>query len=152
STPLRILCFFFAYCWMALPLALADSNQGLAIHEDFAVGKVLWVKNSALDTVLLKRTGIASMHQLVGVEVKEGALSGQRFSVNNEITDNPAYNVLVRPGTEVVLSVVSQPGKPPDVNISDYHRAPVLFWLAVAFLVVFLIFGGSHGLRSLAGL
>ncbi len=41
--------------------------------------------------------------------------------------------------------------KPPEVNISDYHRAPVIYALLLVFLLLFLILGGKTGLKALAG-
>ncbi|MGH9553576.1 MAG: YibE/F family protein, partial [Terriglobales bacterium] len=90
--------------------------------------------------------------QNVRLEILEGSLKGMTVTVTNNITDNPAFNVLVKPGQEVVLSISTENGKKPEVNIADYHRAPSLVWLAVVFLAAFLFFGGKTGLKSLAGL
>src|SRR4030095_627326 len=85
-------------------------------------------------------------------EVQEGPLKGKTFTVHNELTDNPAYNISVKPGQEVVLSVVTERGGTTEVNMADYHRAPVLSWLLLLFLVLFLVFGGKQGIKSLASL
>ncbi len=68
-----------------------------------------------------------------------------------KLPDNPSFNIAVQPGQEVILSVV-QGGGEREVNIADYYRAPVLFWLAAVFLAAFLFFGGKQGFKSLAGL
>jgi uncharacterized membrane protein len=122
------------------------------IDEQFVAARVIEVGVAKLNQSLLSGTGMVSNKQEVTAEVLEGPLKGERFIVYNEITDNPAYNVEVKPGTEVVLSVVTESGGKPEVNIADYHRTPVLFWLFLAFLAVFLYFGGKSGLKSLAGL
>jgi uncharacterized membrane protein len=148
--------------------ALAQSNSDVAvpnadagkaqldrinkIDEQFVVGRVVAVKPLQVNKELLKGTGMVSKREMVTVEVMEGQFKGLTAEIPNEITDNPAYNVLVKPGGEVILSVVSSSGKEPEVNIADYHRVPALAWLALAFLVTFLVFGGRHGLKSLAGL
>ncbi len=122
------------------------------IDEQFVAAKVIEVGKAKLNQALLSGTGMVSNKQEVTVEVTEGPLSGERFIVANEITDNPAYNIAVKPGIEVVLSVVTENGGKPEVNIADYHRTPALFWLALVFLVAFLYFGGKNGVKSLAGL
>lgn len=129
-----------------------ESKPAQKIDEEFVAGRVKSVTSASIDQQLLKNTGMVSRHQLAEVEVLEGRHRGATFIMPNEITDNPAYNVTVKPGQEVILSVVTGSGGRPEVNISDYRREHVLFWLLGAFLVVFLLLGGKQGLKSLAGL
>ena len=133
--------------------ARADASQPAGkIDEQFVAGRVVSVGLATVNKSLLNGTGMVSNQEQVIVEILEGPLKGETVAVNNEITDNPAYNVNVSPGREVVLSVVTESGGKPEINIADYHRAPVIFWLAAVFLAAFLFFGGKHGLKSLAGL
>src|SRR6185503_7211133 len=81
----------------------------------------------------------------------EGPHKGSTFLIQNEITDNPTFNVSVKSGKEVVLSVVSDEKGTPEFNIADYHRAPALLVLGVVFALAFLAFGGWAGARSLIG-
>jgi uncharacterized membrane protein len=138
------------------PSILLKSNDGTAalkVDEQFFVGKVINVTPLQVNDQLLQATGMTSKQQLVTVEIEEGPLKGLQAKILNEITDNPAFNVEVTPGKEVILSVVGTTGKTkPEVNIADYHRAPVLLWLLAVFLLAFVIFGGRTGLKSLAGL
>lgn len=134
----------------SVPAASNAVNKN--IDESFVVGKVKAVSSPSLNRDLLAKTGMVSNRQIVEVEVNEGSLRGQKIRVDNEITDNPAFNINVQPGQEVILSVVSESGKRPEVNIADYHRVPVLACLLLVFLAVFLAFGGKTGLKSLAGL
>jgi uncharacterized membrane protein len=129
-----------------------DGAGALKLDEQFFVGKVIDVTPLHVNDKLLQATGMMSRQQLVTVEITEGPYKNLKAKVLNEITDNPAFNVEVAPGKEVILSVVGGGEKVPEINIADYHRAPVLAWLLVVFLVVFMIFGGRTGLKSLAGL
>jgi uncharacterized membrane protein len=122
------------------------------VDEQFVIGKVLTVTVPKLNNQLMQSTGMVSKQQLVHVEILEGPYKGVDTVITNEMTDNPAFNVAVTPGQEVVLSMVTESGGKPEFNIADYHRAPVLCWLLGIFLIVFLIFGGKNGLKSLAGL
>lgn len=136
----------------ANPLREKHAANPQSIKEEFAVGKVKSVTAGKVNKALLENTGMVSNQQMVEVEVMEGALKGTTVTIPNEITDNPAYNVTVEPGKEVILSVVSESGGTPEINIADYHRAPALGWLCAAFLAAFVLFGGKTGLKSLAGL
>lgn len=122
------------------------------VDEQFVVGRVKTVGAESVNDQLLQKTGILVRKQQAQIEILEGPLKGATIAVPNEITDNPAFNVSVAPGKEVVLSVVRENGGTPEINIADYHRAPVLGVLLVVFLVVFLYFGGRNGLKSLIGL
>jgi uncharacterized membrane protein len=97
---------------------------------------------------------MVSNRQIVSVEVLEGKLKGCTVAVPNEITDNPVFNINVKPGSEVILSVVTTGGDvaKSEVNIADYHRAPALGWLLIVFLLAFVIFGGKKGVKSLFAL
>lgn len=123
-----------------------------SLDEEFAVGLVKAVGKPAVNGELLSSTGMVSNRQMVKVEVLEGRLKGQTFDIPNEITDNPVFNIIVEPGREVILSVSTDGGAKPEINIADYHRAPTLGWLLIAFLVVFIFFGGKKGLKALLGL
>lgn len=125
---------------------------GSSLDEEMVIGKVLSVSKPIVNKELFAATGMVTQHQQVKVRVLEGALSGKEFEIPHELTDNPAFNVSVTEGQEVVLAVV--PGKDGEleVSIADYHRAPVLYWLLGIFLVAFLAFGGKKGIKSLIGL
>ncbi len=150
-----ISCCYLAY---ALPVN-AEPSQDLI--EDFVVGRVLAVTVPTINQALLHGAGLSSKQQIVKVEILEGPYKGMVAHVINDITDNPAYNINVKPGSEVILSVsyfknehdmTGTQKKAPEVNISDYHRAPIIYALLLGFLLLFLVLGGKTGLKALAGL
>ena len=128
------------------------SGKGERLQEEFVVGKVKQVSRPTVNNPLLNATGMVSRRQVVELEVLEGGLKGKTVSVVNELTDNPSFNIMVQPGSEVVLSVVKEQNQAPEVNIADYHRAPVLSVLALLFLLSYIFVGGKSGLKSLLGL
>jgi len=132
--------------------AAADGALKTKVDEQFVIGSVRSVTEPALNQDLLKSTGMVSHRELVQVEILEGQFKGHVAVIPNEITDNPAFNVSVKPGQEVIVSVVTEGGGKPEFNIADYHRAPTIYWLAGIFLVAFLAFGGRNGIKSLGGL
>ncbi len=122
------------------------------IDESFVVGRINSVSTPQVNGQLLHSTGMVVRNQQAEIEILEGPLKGTMVVVPNEITDNPAYNISATPGKEVILSIVKENNGKPEINIADYHRAPVLGILLLVFLVVFLYFGGKNGLKSLVGL
>ncbi len=121
-------------------------------EEEFVIAKVRSVGTPQVNGDLLTSTGMRSTRTVVNVEIIEGKLKSKTVDVYNEITDNPVFNIDCKPGSEVVLSVVTTPGGKYEVNIADYHRAPALGCLLAVFLIVFIVFVGKQGLKSLLGL
>ena len=122
------------------------------LNEDFVVGRVLDVSPLAVNQNLLHGAGLVSKQQIVKIKILEGPYKDLVASVSNDITDNPAYNINVKSGSEVILSVVSSKDAKPEINISDYHRAPIIDGLLILFLILFLVLGGKTGLKALLGL
>jgi uncharacterized membrane protein len=140
-----------------LPHAKIVKPEGsVKLDEQFLVGRVLSVSPATLNKQLMNATGMVTRQEIVTVELAEGPFKGMKAKVLNEITDNPAFNVEVKPGSEVMLSVIATDSKAnqtrPEINIADYHRVPALAWLAAAFLIAFFAFGGTTAFKSLAGL
>ncbi len=128
------------------------------VSEDFVVGRVLSVTAPAINQSLLHGAGLISKQQIVKIKVLEGPYKDLITDVTNDMTDNPAYNIDVKPGSEVILSITNggnstlAANAKPEINISDYHRAPIIYLLLAVFLIVFLGLGGKTGLKALAGL
>lgn len=159
SVILLTIAFFGSFYWCSYAHAKLPEEQSLVqnstkgkFDEQFVVGKVRSVTGTIVNKDLLASTGMISNRQLAQVEILEGPFKGLTTTVLNEVTDNPAYNVILKPEQEVILSITTENGIKPEVNIADYHRAPALAWLAIIFLAVFLLFGGKKGFKSLAGL
>ena len=125
---------------------------GSGLEEQLVVGKVLEVTKPRVNKELLGSTGMVSNIQTVKLRITEGVLSGKEFTIDNELTDNPAYNVDVKPGQEVIVALDQKPDGTIEINIADYNRTPVLAWLLGAFLLAFLAFGGKQGFKSLLAL
>jgi uncharacterized membrane protein len=129
----------------------ASPDPAINFKEDFVVGRVLNVTAPTVNQNLLNGAGLVSKQQTAKIQVLEGPYKDLVTSITNEVTDNPAYNIDLKPGSEVILSITSA-GDKPEINISDYHRAPAIYILLLVFLAVFLVLGGKTGLKALAGL
>lgn len=148
-------CSFFCQPGNAKDSCQTEGKHNIAeldgVEEEYVAGRIRSVAAAALNTPLLGSAGMLR-REIASVEVLEGHYAGKVFAVANDVTDNPAYNIILHPGQEVILSIVTTAGGKPEVNISDYRREHALAWLLAAFLCLFLLFGGKQGLKSLAGL
>jgi uncharacterized membrane protein len=149
-----LFCLYLSFIVFAGSSSFAQNsppNLG-EISEDFVTAKIQSVSATNIDESLFSKTGIKSRHQNVVLEISEGPLSGLTATVANEITDNPAYNILPKPGEEVIVAVTKDKSGKVEINIADYKRQDKLLILLFVFLAAFLFFGGKQGLKSLVGL
>lgn len=120
--------------------------------EEFAAARVLDVGETVANQKLFEATGVVANRQPARVEILEGSHRGETVRIYNEVTDNPVFNIHIKPGSEVVLSISRDAKNNFEYNVADYHRAPALGILLATFLVAFVFFGGKQGVKSLAAL
>lgn len=131
--------------------ATIDTKQQ-PYEEDYYSARVIRVGAKSTNQDLLESTGIVSTRQPIQVEVTDGPLKGKSLNLNNEISDNPAFNIVPKVGQEVILAVSGTNSKDREFFLADYKRSTVLLILFIAFISTFLFFGGKQGLKSLFGL
>lgn len=146
--------FLFLFLFSPLSSFAGETYIGNAQsqEEELATGKILNVGKPQINNELLNGTGMKSSQQAVEIKVLDGLLRGRTFQIQHEITDNPAFNINVSPGQEVILAVSKSANNKSDISIADYHRMPVIAWLIAVFLALFLFFGRMQGVKALIGL
>lgn len=90
--------------------------------------------------------------QILKVKVLTGEFAGQIKEVYNTFSDNPAYDIEVRPQQKVLLVIVAEDGQLVDVHLSDVVRDIPLLILGILFIATLVILGGRKGITSLIGL
>lgn len=85
--------------------------------------------------------------QPVDIEILTGEKKGEIVRVENGISDNEAYNIVVKKGDKLVVAVEED-----GVIITDYYRGDHIRILLVLFLLLILLIGGLKGLRSIISL
>ncbi len=91
--------------------------------------------------------------QPVTLEITSGDYKGEIFEVENGLSENIAYNILVEKGDKVVVSIAEGGiSGGPEVNIADYYRGNYLLYLSLIFIVLIILIGRLKGLRALISL
>lgn len=131
--------------YLVIP-AYADENQ---INTDIIErGKVL----SLVRNILKPTEDYPFPGQILKIEVTSGKYAGEIFEVYNIFSDNPTYNVNVKPGQGVILTIDEEEGQLKAVNISDVVRDFPLLLLGILFCLFLIILGGIQGIKSLTSL
>lgn len=117
----------------------------------FASGEVLEIVDIKENKELSASFQSEQMVQTVKVLVLNGKYKGQTILIENNLTANPAYDINIKPGQRVVLSI-DDAIQPPTFFIADIERYPVLMIILGVFLGLLLLVGGMKGMYSIISL
>lgn len=132
--------------------ALAEEYPEFVEPElDYASGRVLEIIKQEQNQELSGAFQTPQMIQLARVLVLNGEHKGKVVEIENQLTSNPVYDIKLKPGIRVVLTIE----KTPDQTLfyaTDIERFPVLMIVLGGFLVLILSIGGIKGFRSVISL
>ena len=86
--------------------------------------------------------------QIVEVLVKSGDYKGQKVEIENVLTGNPYYDILLKKHDNVVLHL-EQADDGVQFFISDIKRVQGLYFLLTVFILLVVVVGGKKGFMSL---
>ncbi len=91
--------------------------------------------------------------QDVLVEILSGKYKGEIIEIENALSDNEAYNIIVEKGDKIVV-MIDEKGIDGEMQvfISDYSRGDYLLYLTLAFVGLILFIGRAKGLRAIISL
>ena len=85
---------------------------------------------------------------LIRARVTSGPDAGQEVVIINRTMERSFYNIMAKPGDQVILALMTDPSGKTTYHIADYERGSGLLWLAGLFIVMLLLFGRGVGLRA----
>lgn len=135
----------------------SPKTNGLALGKktvEYAKGKVLKVFSGQSSSEFKEVTGNNEAVQIVELKVLDGRYKDKVFTTENRLTPNPAYNIKVKEGSNVVLNIEINSLIPelPDIYISDLDRSSALYLALGLFFLLLLLIGGLKGLKALTSL
>lgn len=124
--------------------AIANAQENAQIEQTyFEKAVVLEATQSITKTV--EGTTVSSQSQTLTIKVLEGPDKGETTTFENDFTQLKKNDVFY------VHHTVGGFG-PEMWSVSDAYRLDVLFWVAIAFVVLLFLIGGIQGIRGLASL
>lgn len=149
KTILLIFCFF---CFIIPVFAQDDSADAASdANVSYVSGKVLQIISEKSNKDLEDSFHTEQITQTAKVLVLGGKYKGKIVNVENQLTSSPLYDIKIKPGNRVILSVEEHP-KGAEFYISDLERTPVLLIIGGIFLLLLLLIGGWQGLRSIVSI
>jgi len=147
-----ILLVFCIFYFIVPAFAQEDSPDAPSgTNVSYSSGKVLQIISEKVNKELEDSFHTEQITQTVKVLVLSGKYKGKIVKIDNQLTSNPVYDIKIKAGNRVILSVEETP-KGVDFYIADQERVPVLLILVGVFLSLLMIIGGMQGLRSIVSI
>ena len=90
--------------------------------------------------------------QDVKVKITSGKYKGEIFEIENALSDNDAYNIIVEKKDKIVVVIEEYPDGYIDVFVSDYARGDYMLYLTLLFVALILIIGKAKGIKAIISL
>lgn len=120
-------------------------------HEKMAKGKILEMVEMEIAPEMQNQFLVEQQWQ-VKVEVLTGLYKGRVMETIHYYGGNPAYDFMVHPEDEVILSIEDEDYVLSDVHIADIVRDKYIYYLLTIFLVCILLIGAKKGLKTIISL
>lgn len=96
-----------------------------------------------------KLSGGTAKNYLVTVKLIGGQFNERVLQVPHITMGQPGYDIVIKPGDEVILYVDSDGNNIKNAYISDFARDRKLLYLTVVFVSLLALFGGKKGIKSI---
>ncbi|HIZ27712.1 MAG TPA: YibE/F family protein [Candidatus Adamsella sp.] len=141
----RIILLFLMFI-LGVTSCFAGSDLPERIHSNYENGVVIEVLSEENNEELAELFNLDQIGQLLRIKVLSGDLKNQEITVENQLTSNPAFDIDVKKGDRVLLSV-ERFFKEYEVYVAAKDRSAVLMFLVSLFSLLLLVVGGRAGLK-----
>ncbi|GMG95182.1 YibE/F family protein [Tepidimicrobium xylanilyticum] len=93
--------------------------------------------------------GLLGQVQYVKLQILSGKFKGQIFEVENNLSNNMAYDIVVKEGDRVIVGIEEYEEDFVEVYITDYARQSYVFYLLALFILLILAIGRGKGLKAI---
>ena len=141
----RIILLFLMFI-LGVTSCFAGSDLPERIHSNYENGVVIEVLSEENNEELAELFNLDQIGQLLRIKVLSGDLKNQEITVENQLTSNPAFDIDVKKGDRVLLSV-ERFFKEYEVYVAAKDRSAVLMFLVSLFFLLLLVVGSRAGLK-----
>ena len=90
--------------------------------------------------------------QEVKLRIDSGERKGTEITIENAITDQANYDIIVKQGQKVSIMLEEHKDGTYEVYIADYYRINSLIYIILAFIILVVVIGKWKGIKSLISL
>jgi len=90
--------------------------------------------------------------QNVKLRIDSGNYKGEVIEIQNTLSNNEVYDIVVKSGQRVVLMIDEYSNGEIEVYIADFHRTNYLLYLVLVFIVLLLLIGRGKGFKAVISL
>ena len=141
----RIILLFLMFI-LGVTSCFAGSDLPERIHSNYENGVVIEVLSEENNEELAELFNLDQIGQLLRIKVLSGDLKNQEITVENQLTSNPAFDIDVKKGDRVLLSV-ERFFKEYEVYVAAKDCSAVLMFLVSLFFLLLLVVGSRAGLK-----
>lgn len=137
-----------------LTLILIFSSIAIYAEEDIQEIPYLTEKATVLEAGDVEGNSedlFGEQFQKVKLKVISGKYKDELFEIQNELSNNEVYDIIVEKGDKVVV-MIEENEEGASVFISDYSRGDYTLYLTILFIALILLVGRSKGLKSIISL
>lgn len=149
----KILCLIIALLILSSSFNFAgDEIDDFELDYFYARGKVLEVL-SDLQNINENNTGELNIdHQVVKIKVTNGKYKNQEFIIDNYVSGNPVFDIIVKKGDNVILDIEEDENGIPQIAISEFARDKYSGMLLLIFASLLILIGKKQGIKSVISL
>jgi len=115
------------------------------VQSELVKAKVLDVEYLEVD----ENNPIFTESMMVTVEILNGKYKGELFETHHNLTGNFSYDIYVKPGDRVLVTLENMDDGSVEVYISEYLRSTHIYIVAAIFVSLILIIGRLKGLKTI---
>ena len=92
--------------------------------------------------------GFVSRTQYVKLKILSGKYKGKIFEIENDLSDNIAYNIEVKAGDKIMVGIEEFADDSTNIYVSDHIRSDHVFILLGIFILLIILIGGKQGVKA----
>ncbi len=100
------------------------------------------------DFPLAEGDSYGEMIQEVRLKVGSGKYKGEMYVTDNVISGQPAFDIPVETGDQIIIQLDEYTDGTVDVFVTDYNRESYLKWLVAGFIAILVLVGKSKGVKT----
>jgi len=137
--------------WFTVIMMMTSVVQAQELENENIKAKVLKITDDRVEEN--KSVGLSNRIQEMRVELLNGSNKGEIINVENNISLEMAYNMIIEEGDEVILQIErDEQGNITNTYVAEFVRDKYLLYIFIIFVIIIVLIGGFKGLKSLLSL